>query len=198
MISLLLALDSLQRPAAVDLAYAAVAKPMLLQEAPYRPSKGETDLVGTVGNNKGAFIIKLYTKDAPRTTLHIISLVKTGFYDRQRFFRVINSPKPYLVQFGDPNSKTLPMNSPRLGQSGSGIGVTYEASGHSHEEGSVCLATVGDNRDTGDSQMYIMLGDYSTLLDGKDTVFGKIVHGMDVIKKIEVGDTILQLRVVQP
>jgi cyclophilin family peptidyl-prolyl cis-trans isomerase len=164
--------------------------------AQYRPAPGEVDLIANVAG-RGTVVIQLHTRQSPRATTHIAALARSGFYDGQRFFRVLNQPRPYLVQIGDPASRTEPMNSPRLGLGGSGISVRYEATGFSHEEGAVALATANGNRDTGDSQFYILLGNYSKLLDGTDIVFAKVVQGLDVVRRIELGDTLLTLRVVQ-
>jgi cyclophilin family peptidyl-prolyl cis-trans isomerase len=180
--------SGLQAPGAARRSQGGIAKA-------YRPAPGEVDLYGSI-SGKGQFIIRLHTHEAPRTTAHVITLAKSGFYDGQRFFRVITQPRPYLVQIGDPASRTLPMDSNQLGQGGSGVSVRFEASGFSHDEGAVALATAGGDRNSGDSQFYITLGDFSHLLDGTDTVFGKVVQGLDVIHHIELGDTLLNLRVV--
>ncbi len=147
-----------------------------------RSRQGETDLKLEIAG-RGAVVIRLYTKTAPKATSHIISLVKSGFYDGLRFHRVEKSPKPYLVQVGDPASRT---NLDAAGNGGSGASIPYEDSGFSHVEGAVGLAMANG---VGDSQFYILLAPHK-FLDGRYTVFGVVVSGMDVVRSIERGDRI--------
>lgn len=148
----------------------------------YRPKAGETVLRMDI-EGKGSVFILLHTKDAPQATGQVSRLVRSRFYDGQRFHRVEKSPRPYLVQVGDPASKR---GVEGAGAGGSGSTVPYENSGHSHREGAVGLAMT-NNR--GDSQFYIMLAP-ARFLDGKYTVFGQVVAGMDVVKGVERGDRI--------
>ncbi len=154
----------------------------------YTPKSGETVLRLNV-DGRGSIFIKLHTKEAPKTTTHIIRLVEQKFYDGQRFFRVIRSPRPYLAQIGDPNSRTGDIDDPSLGTTGSGARIAYEDSGYKNEAGAVGLATVHQDKNSGDSQFYMLMAD-SKFLDGAYTVFGKIVAGMDVLGKIQKGDRV--------
>ncbi len=145
--------------------------------------------------NKGTITIKLHTKEAPKTTAHIAKLAKSGFYDGQRFFRVTWTPRPYLAQSGDPLSKDKSkLNDSRMGTGGSGTRIPFEDSGYSHEEGAVGLAAQPNDRNSGDSQFYIVLG-ASRFLDGNYTIFGKVVGGMEVVRKLEVADRITSSRI---
>lgn len=144
---------------------------------------------------RGSVYIKLHTKEAPKTTSQIIRLVQNGFYNGQRFFKVDKSPKPFLVQTGDPASRDAGnIGKPTLGTGGSGTRVAYEDSGFLNETGAVGLSTMPNNRDSGDSQFYILLGNFP-FLDGSYTVFGKVVQGMDVVNRIERGDVITSARI---
>jgi peptidyl-prolyl cis-trans isomerase B (cyclophilin B) len=161
----------------------------------YSPKPGESVMRVDVAG-KGSIFIKLHTKEAPKTTAHIIRLVNSGFYDGQRFFRVVKSPRPYLVQMGDPLSKDAgKLDDPKMGSGGSGSTVPYEDSGMSNTEGAVGLAAPSNNRNGGDSQFYMLLGDYK-FLDGSYTVFGQVVSGMDVLKKVERGDVVTSVRML--
>ncbi|CAN5506134.1 hypothetical protein BH11ARM1_BH11ARM1_16920 [soil metagenome] len=156
----------------------------------YTAKPGETLLKLEV-EGRGNIIIKLHSKQAPKTVEHILELVKAGFYNGQRFHRVERTPKPYLVQVGDPNSKSGDL---------SGAGATngtlaYEDSGFKNEAGAVGLAHSVDNRDTGDGQFYMLL-DRSSFLDNNYTVFGRVVDGMDVLRKIVKGDRLVSVTVV--
>lgn len=144
---------------------------------------------------KGDVIIRLAEDKAPQATARIRKLAADGFYDAQRFFKVVRQPKPFLVQCGDPNSRSKSMDDSSLGTYSSGVKVPYENSGLKHERGAVGLARLADNKNSGDSQFYIML-DSAPFLDGQYTVFGSVVSGMDVVNRIELGDKISRVSVV--
>jgi len=139
---------------------------------------------------KGEIVIKLFTKEAPKTTAHIVALVKNGFYNGQRFYRVERTPRPYIVQLGAPDSRTRPMDDPVLREEGTGTKIPYEDSGFSHDTaGMVGLSHQASDRNSGDSQFYMLLAP-AKFLDGNYTVFGKVVSGMNVLQSIEKGDTV--------
>lgn len=143
---------------------------------------------------KGTVVIELHSQEAPKTVAHIINLTKAGFYDGQKFFDVLNKPRPFLVRFGDPNTKTKAMNDPSIGQGGSGAKIPIENSGKSHVKGAVGLATPTSDPKNGDSQFYIML-DNKPFLDGSYTVFGQVVRGMEIVERIEVGDQVTSVSI---
>lgn len=159
----------------------------------YKPKKGETVLKIEV-EGRGNIFIQLYTKEAPQTTEHIIKKVKDNFYDKQRFHRVEKVPRPYLVQIGDPQSKTGDLNT--LSTTGKDGKIPYENSGFNHIEGAVGLvrSNVSD-LNTGGDQFYIALAP-AKFLDGKYTVFGQVVSGMDVAKQIERGDRVISMTIL--
>lgn len=163
--------------------------PMALGQA-YRPKAGETVIKVEV-EGRGNIYIRLYTQQAPKATAQILKLVKSGFYDGQRFHRVERTPKPYLVQIGDPNSKSGDLS----GNGGSGAKIPFEDTGFKHEAGTVGLAHAVDDRDAGDSQFYMLL-DRASFLDNNYTVFGKVVDGMDVLQNIRRGDRVVSVTVV--
>ncbi|HTQ08905.1 MAG TPA: peptidylprolyl isomerase, partial [Fimbriimonadaceae bacterium] len=77
-----------------------------------------------------------------------------------------------------------------------GARVPYEDSGHSNDKYAVGLArVVSKDRDSGDSQFYIVLGDGNNFLDGSYTVFGTVVDGKDVVDHLERGDQITSITV---
>ncbi|MBL8066423.1 MAG: peptidylprolyl isomerase [Chthonomonadaceae bacterium] len=156
---------------------------------------GQTKLVLDI-ENRGKVEIELYTNEAPKTTAQIIRLAQSGFYNGQKFFRVVKSPKPFLIQTGDPASKTKPANDPGLGSGGSGKSVPYEDSGHSNVEGAVGLSALPRDKNSGDSQFYILLGP-AKFLDGSYTVFGRVVSGMDVVRAVELGDKVTSATIVR-
>lgn len=160
----------------------------------YKPHAGETALKMEI-EGRGTVWIRLLTKQAPKTTEHIVRLAKNGFYDNQRFHRADRTPKPYLVQVGDPGSKNGNIDDLSIGSGGSGARIPYEDSGMPNVAGAVGLARIVEDKESGDSQFYILLG-VSKFLDGRYTVFGNVVSGMDVVKRIERGDRIVSVSVV--
>lgn len=143
---------------------------------------------------RGEVVIELYRKEAPQTCAHIVRLAKSGFYNQQKFYAVLKDPRPFLVRFGDPNTKSKSMDDESIGKGGSGAKIPRENSGKSHVKGAVGLATKADEPTVGDSQFYIML-DNKPFLDGSYTVFGQVVRGMDVVERIAVGDQVTSVSV---
>jgi len=153
----------------------------------YVPKAGET-VVKLEVEGRGNIFFLLHVKEAPKASSRILKLVTDGFYNGLRFHRVVQTPKPYLVQVGDPDSKNGDLNN--LNNGGSGLKLPYEDSGFKNIAGAVGLARNIDDKNSGDSQFYILL-DRSSFLDGNYTVFGQVVAGMDVVKKIQKGDRVV-------
>lgn len=145
--------------------------------------------------NRGRVVIALHTQQAPRTTQRIIALARDDFYNGQTFYRVVREPKPFLIQTGDPASKTRPASDPSLGTGGSGTRIPYEDSGFPNVEGAVGLSTLPGDRDSGDSQFYILLSE-ARFLDGNYTVFGRVIEGMDVVRSVQLGDKVTSVTIV--
>jgi cyclophilin family peptidyl-prolyl cis-trans isomerase len=138
---------------------------------------------------KGSVLIRLYPDKAPKAVANIVKLAKDGFYDGLRFHRADRTPRPYLVQVGDPQSRSGDLDAAGMGSKGTGSRIPYEETGLTNVVGAVGLARLGQDRDSGDSQFYILLG-AQRFLDGNYTVFGQVVDGLDVVKRIEKGDRI--------
>jgi len=159
-----------------------------------KPGKGETWMVLKV-DGRGEIAIKLETTKAPKATAHVTDLANQGFYNGQKFFKVIKNPRPFLVQFGDPGSRS-DAKPEDLGQGGSGNRIAYEDSGLSNVEGAVGLSTLPRDPNSGDSIFYICLSE-SRFLDGKYTVFGQVVSGMDVVKAVTEGDKVSSVTILR-
>jgi peptidyl-prolyl cis-trans isomerase A (cyclophilin A) len=121
--------------------------------------------------NMGTIKIKLYTDKAPITTKNFIDLVNSGFYNGIIFHRVIDG---FMIQGGDPTG---------TGTGGSKKTIPDEfGEGLKHSKaGILSMANRGPN--TGTSQFFITLAPQPHL-DGKHAVFGEVIDGMDVVKKI--------------
>jgi cyclophilin family peptidyl-prolyl cis-trans isomerase len=139
----------------------------------------------------GAITIEFFPRDAPRTVENFLKLAKQGFYDGTTFHRV---EKGFVVQGGDPLSKTLPVGDRQIGTGGPGHTVKAEFNARKHDRGIVAMARSQDP-DSAGSQFYITLGP-AHFLDGKYTVFGRVTKGMDVVDGIRPGDRMKSVRVV--
>jgi peptidyl-prolyl cis-trans isomerase B (cyclophilin B) len=94
-----------------------------------------------------------------------------------------------VVQGGDPLTKEYPLNDRRIGSGGPGYTIKCETKGnpHTHKVGALSMAHAG--KDTGGSQFFIVLDENNTRhLNGVHTVFGQVVEGLDVVKKLANGD----------
>jgi len=159
----------------------------------YRPKVGQTVLKLEI-EGRGNIYVLLHDKAAPRTVKHILALTKSGFYNGQRFHKVALNPKPFLVQIGDPTSKTGDISN--AGGNGSGARIPYEDTGFKNGTGAVGLVRNLDDMNSGDSQFYMLL-DKSSFLDGNYTVFGQVVVGLDVLRKIQKGDRVLAITILK-
>ncbi len=125
----------------------------------------------------GKISFKLISELAPETVRNFEKLAKDGFYDRTLFHRVIPG---FMIQGGDPNTKTD--NKGSWGTGGPGYNIKAEFSSRSHLRGIVSMARSQDP-DSAGSQFFIVTAD-STFLDRQYTVFGEVTEGMDVADKI--------------
>jgi peptidyl-prolyl cis-trans isomerase B (cyclophilin B) len=142
---------------------------------------------------KGTIRLTLFDKEAPKTVENFVTLAKKGFYDGCTFHRVIPG---FVVQGGDPLSKTLPAGNPRIGTGGPGHTIRCETAGnpHKHTPGTLSMAHAG--KDTGGSQFFITHV-ATPHLDGKHTVFGRVVGPDDlkVVNAIVANDKILRVTI---
>ena len=127
----------------------------------------------TMKTDKGDVKIELYPKDAPQTVNNFVFLAREGFYDGVIFHRVIPD---FMAQGGDPTG---------TGTGGPGYNFGDEPSGQKHETGSLSMANAGPN--TNGSQFFICY-EAQPHLNGRHTVFGKVVDGMDVVRSFAVRD----------
>jgi peptidylprolyl isomerase len=121
----------------------------------------------------GRVVIQLRPDLAPNHVARIKELVRKGFYDGLTFHRVIPG---FMAQTGDPLGN---------GSGGSGKNIKAEFSKEHFARGTVGMAR-SSSVDSADSQFFITTGD-AGFLDGKYTVFGKVVSGMEFVDKIKAG-----------
>jgi cyclophilin family peptidyl-prolyl cis-trans isomerase len=154
-----------------------------------QPKRMTTPIVVVTLAKGGQFELELWPADAPNHVKNFLELARKGFYDGQRVHRV---EPGFVVQFGDPQSKTLPLDHPAMGTGGPGYTIKAEFNKRPFERGVLGMARAGDPNSAG-SQVYIMLGS-APRLNGNYTAFGRVVRGMDVVDGIKVGDRITSVR----
>ena len=146
----------------------------------------------TLATSLGDIKVELYTDKMPITAGNFVKLAKSGFYDGLHFHRVINN---FMLQFGCPHSRD-----PNSGRAGTGDGPDGpiddehpEGAKLSNEPGTLSMANTGRPR-SGSCQFFINTVhndylDWFTPGPSKHPVFGKVIEGMDVVKKIETTPT---------
>lgn len=125
---------------------------------------------------KGDIVVELFEDDAPNTVANFISLVEKGFYDGTPFHRVLNG---FMAQGGDPTG---------TGTGGPGYVIRCECgepSARKHFLGTLSMAHAG--KDTGGSQFFLTFRP-TEHLDGRHTVFGRVIQGFDVLPALKRTD----------
>ncbi len=171
--------------AAPDPGSQAVLRPALdyrLAVAPFAPRPGVALYTPRVflHTRKGRIEIQLDVVEAPLTVASFVALARRGFYDGLTFHRV---EPGFVVQGGCPRGD---------GNGGPGYALRCEITRRSYARGSVGMALSG--KDTGGSQFFITLAPQPQL-DGRYTLFGSVVAGMDVVDRIRPGDLIERVEV---
>jgi peptidyl-prolyl cis-trans isomerase B (cyclophilin B) len=125
----------------------------------------------TMATNHGDIALELFDEDAPKTVDNFRKLAGDGFYDGLIFHRVIPD---FMIQGGCPE-----------GTGTGGPGYTFEDEFNDNKivRGALAMANAGPN--TNGSQFFIVTTAAAPWLDGKHTVFGRVVEGMEVVDAIE-------------
>ena len=141
------------------------------------------DKIVIMYTNSGPLIIELFPDDAPNTVENFLNLTESGFYDDLIFHRII---KDFMIQGGDPLTKHDEVfeNIPLWGTGDAGYEIPAEFNSIKHNRGIVSMAR-GADIDSASSQFFIVHKD-SNHLDGKYTVFGKLLteESYDTLDKI--------------
>lgn len=162
----------------VGYSFALKAGENLTQNISARTLEYQDNMTVLIKTNFGDIKLELFKRDAPQTVDNFLKLAKSGFYDGTKFHRVI---KNFMIQGGDPNSKDDDLSNDGLG----GPGYTFQDEINIHKivRGVIAMANAGPN--TNGSQFFIVTAQNATWLDGKHTVFGKVIEGMETVNKIE-------------
>lgn len=148
----------------------------------------------TIDTNKGKIVLKLFDKDTPKTVENFVKLAKGGFYDGLKFHRVIAD---FMIQTGCPRGD---------GTGGPGYQSECEIRPDlKHEVGTLSMAHAGTcehgsagEKITGqcsNGSQFFITHVATPWLDGKHTVFGRVLEGKDVVDSIQQGDTIQKVTI---
>lgn len=180
-----------------DLQFVATEKAAWAKEQEIRAAEAKADNLPRVKmkTSKGDLVIELYEDQAPNTVANFIALVEKGFYNGLTFHRVLPG---FMAQGGCPDG---------TGAGGPGYTIKCECvrpDYRKHFRGTLSMAHAG--RDTGGSQFFLTFL-ATPFLDGKHTVFGRVIEGLDVLPKIQrrdpddprgpAPDTILEATVIR-
>jgi len=132
--------------------------------------------------SKGLIELELYPEYAPKTVNNFVFLAREGYYDGIKFHRVIRN---FMIQGGDPTG---------TGSGGPGYKFEDEVLGNplKHDSKVISMANAGPN--TNGSQFFITHSPQAHL-DGKHTVFGRVVKGAEVVDSIRQGDEMLKVEI---
>jgi cyclophilin family peptidyl-prolyl cis-trans isomerase len=137
-----------------------------------------------MNTNAGPIELELHDEDAPKTVENFRKLASEGFYDDLSFHRIIPD---FMIQGGCPEG---------TGTGGPGYTFEDEFNQHKVERGALAMANAGPN--TNGSQFFIVTTEAAPWLDGKHTVFGRVVSGMETVDAIEGTETGPGDRPVEP
>jgi len=141
---------------------------------------------------RGRIVVELFENEAPNTVANFISLAESGFYDGTTFHRVLPN---FMAQGGDPNTKDGATGAPGSGTPGYRITDEHDLEGaRKHFTGSLAMAKKPEPHSAG-CQFYFT-HTAPAHLNGRHTVFGRIVEGLDVARRLEIGDLIESVNVL--
>lgn len=181
----------------------------------FRINKEKNIVIAVIETDKGDIELELYKDVAPKTVENFVKLAQDNFYDGITFHRVIPD---FIIQGGDPLSKDDDpandgtggpgysfedeINPKSLGLSdkaiqeleAQGYAFNYNLKSISHDVGVISMANAGPN--TNGSQFFIVTKESQPQLDGRHTAFGKVVKGMDVVRRIKQDDIMKEVYII--
>jgi len=145
--------------------------------------------------NRGTLVLQVFADDVPEASAHFLRLVKRGFYDGLRFHRVIAG---FVTQTGCPDSREGSLAEAGKGSSEESVPIE-ENKRHAFWRGAVAFA-VGLVQSNG-SQFFMVTAPQPDLVQDSGqayTLFARVVSGLDVMDRLELGDTVIRARVLRP
>lgn len=154
----------------------------------------------TIETNRGTIHVNLFDKECPGTVANFEKLASQGFYDGQKWHRVISD---FMIQGGDPYSKT---GAGPVGTGGPGYKIDCELNPSlKHGKGVLSMAHAGTckhdkagNKVSGacsNGSQFFITHTPTPHLDGVHTVFGQVTEGQNVVDSIKQGDEIRSIKV---
>jgi peptidyl-prolyl cis-trans isomerase B (cyclophilin B) len=140
-------------------------------------------LTAEIATHEGKILVELNFLEAPQTVANFENLAKSGYYQGVIFHRVIQG---FMIQAGDPTG---------TGRGGPGYNILDEKNKLTHETAVISMANIG-KPNSGGSQFFITQQPHPQL-NGKHTVFGKIISGEQFTYLIEQGDPILFINIIE-
>ena len=131
-----------------------------------------------IKTSKGLIVIELFTNDAPASVANFLKLTKQGFYNDKVFHRVVQN---FVVQTGCPRGD---------GYGNVPFSIRSEFANLNYGEGYLGMASAG--KDTEGSQWFITHSP-TPHLDGRYTIFGRVISGMDIVNTLEIGDKVMRV-----
>ena len=142
---------------------------------------------------QGRIVMELFENEAPNTVANFISLAESGYYEGIKFHRVLPN---FMAQAGDPNTRDAADGTAGTGGPGYRIPDEFAREGaRKHFTGTLSMAKT-PGPDTGGSQFFITHTP-TVHLNGKHTVFGRVLSGLDVARSIEPNEVIVSLSVLR-
>ena len=156
------------------------AKPKTYSAPPAMMIDTGKEYTATIETERGNMVLELFASDVPNTVNSFVFLANDGFYDGTTFHRVVPG---FVAQGGDPTG---------TGRGDPGYSFADEFSEHTHLAGALSMANSGS--DTNGCQFFITFAPQHGL-DGKHSVFGQLIDGMDVLEQIKQGDVIIRITI---
>ncbi|MBU2219746.1 peptidylprolyl isomerase [Patescibacteria group bacterium] len=168
-----------------------------------------TTKTAIIQTDKGDIKLEFYPTAAPKTVANFVDLINEGFYNGLIFHRVVPG---FIIQGGDPKGDGTggpgytfadEINPWSVGLSEDEIksleleGYKYTRNVNSYKmiAGALAMANAGPN--TNGSQFFIVTEQSQPHLDGRHTVFGRVIEGMEVVRQIQQGDIIKEIKIVK-
>ncbi len=184
-------------------------KPSISAEPSASPTNMTKNTIIQIETARGNIKLELYDQDAPKTVKNFIDLINKGFFNGLTFHRVVPG---FVIQGGDPkgdgtggpgyafedeiNPWSLGLTEEMI-QSLQSQGYTYTHNLTSHKMVAGALAMANSGPNSNGSQFFIVTEQDQPHLDGKHTVFGHVIEGMDVVRQIQQGDIIKAIKIVK-
>ena len=146
-----------------------------------------------IETSRGRIVVELFENEAPNTVANFISLAESGFYDQTKFHRFMPD---FMIQGGDPNTKPDGTGAPGTGNPGYYIADEHAQENHrNHFHDSLAMAKQPAPNTAG-CQFYLNHRP-TPWLNGKHTVFGRVIEGLDVVRSLRQDDEITGMVVLR-